>query len=42
MGFIDTNGIFGVEGGQQDFFATFYNVVHAVGENCPTKWRTKK
>ena len=35
MGFIDVNGTFGDEGDDVDFFPVFYNLVHAVGENCP-------
>ncbi len=33
MGFIDIAGTMGDE--NAEFFPTFYNVVHAVGENCP-------
>ena len=37
MGFIDTLGTFGddVEGAES--FPVFYNVAHAVGENCPNR-----
>ena len=35
MGFIDTFGTFGVVEGDKNFLSVFYNVVHAVGENCP-------